>query len=197
MPKNIQEAPCPSPLIEFLKQSKVKKSNLPRYFYRVFHSGSYNQYDAASGILAGDPAVYLKTDEQAHESLKDHINAANCDRPTPFISVYSDREQAVKLVKKLQSEGKEKIQIAIVYVKNMQDSELWRILDMKLALKYFGMEMDTEAAASAAESEHLFVRHIPLRAMKYRPLTDERFLERTRTEGKGEFTPKSSACQSD
>lgn len=156
------------------------RDKLPTYFYRVYHEGSFNQRSRGDdededGILSGKPNSYLGTDELALEALQDHLDAGNRSRPTPFVSVYKNRGQAIRLIERLQSQGKRGIRVAIVYMRFVKPNVRWAILDVGRAANYLGIEL-SPGAIEASNSEHLFLRLIPLGAIK-KDLSASSFLE--------------------
>ena len=158
------------------------RDDLPDYLYRVYHRGSFNQYSYDSGfrdgIHSGKPTFRMKTDEQALEALEDHLDVGNRSRPTPFVSVYEERGQAIRLIERLQGQGKRDIRVAIVYMDRVKANVRWAILDVWRAAEYLEIELSPGAIAMT-NSEHLFLRLIPFEAIGA-DLSARRFIECSR-----------------
>lgn len=145
-------------MTDFFKHAAAR--DLPKYLFRTFHNGSFNQYDKDEGISSGDPSIWIGNWDEAHEALSDHMDVFNRSSPTPFVSVYKDRRKAKELAERCLERGDEGVTIAIIYVRKWK-KEWWRVLEIDPALDYCQIRLPTQAAIDATESECLVYGGIP------------------------------------
>ena len=135
----------------------------PYKYYRVHDSSSATHFDKENGFVAGDPWLPLRMFPRYRSEYQNLFNALGrhldwSDRtPSPFISVYSDRDTAVNSANGRVDQGNRGVFIAHIDVEDIED--LWYRWTPKLA-EEVGLRIPPQALRNS-EQEFVFLHHIP------------------------------------
>lgn len=135
----------------------------PYIYYRVHDSSSATHFDKEHGFVAGDHQLRLRMFPRNRSERQDLFDALGrhlewSDRtPSPFISVYADRDTAVNSAIARVNQGKRGVFIAYIDVEAIED--LWYRFTPKLA-EEIGLRIQPQALRNS-EQEFVFLHHIP------------------------------------
>ena len=135
----------------------------PHKYYRVHDNSSATHFDEENGFVAGDPQLLLRMFPRDRSEYQNLFNALGrhldwSDRtPSPFISVYADLDTAVNSAIARVNQGKRKVFVAHINVKDIED--LWYRHAPKIA-REVRLRIQPQALRNS-EQEFIFLHHIP------------------------------------
>lgn len=140
--------------------------------WRVEDSSSSAHFERGKGILAGTKAFvpfYPCTDDELFSLRRYtllHLDWENPE-PTPFISVYNDRNRAAKEARRRDDDGKEGVVIYEVVIRERDKDVLGGIHWKKMTkvMKKLG-EKIPEYVGGNADNEVIFLHKIPKKVVR-------------------------------